>query len=117
MTRIAARIDSSRLFSMDESVDGSTHEDLLILSASMRGADIMEIYSPPRVTEVCRKYWLEPSESLDLKSGWDLSDRGEQQRAQALVGSRAPCLVICFPLVLSIVNPEPQQSDQWSRVA
>ena len=36
---------------------GSTREDLLILSAILRGVDIMEIYSPLRVTEVCRKYW------------------------------------------------------------
>ena len=31
----------------------------------------MEIYSPLRVTEVCRKYWLESGESIDLKSGCD----------------------------------------------
>ena len=58
----------------DADGDGSTHEDLRILSAIIRGVDIMELYSPPRVAEVCRKYWLEPGESLDLKSGWDLSD-------------------------------------------
>ena len=77
--------------------DGSTHEDLLISSAIVRGVDIMEIYSPPRVTDVCRKYWLEPGASLDFKSRWDRSDRREQQRAQALVRSRAPYLVVCPP--------------------
>ena len=81
----------------DVDADGSTREDLLILSAIIRGVDIMEIDSPPRVTEVCRKYWLEPGESLDLKSGWDLSDRCEQQQARALVRARAPYLIICFP--------------------
>ena len=55
----------------------------------------MEIYSPPRVTEACRKYWLEPGERLDLKSAWDLSDRSEQRRARALVRARAPYLIIC----------------------
>ena len=45
-----------------------------ILSAIIRGGDIMEVHSPPRVAEVCREYWLEPGESLDLKTGWDLSD-------------------------------------------
>ena len=49
--------------------DGSTHEDLNILSAIVRGVDITEIYPPPRVTEVCRKYWLELGESLGLKTG------------------------------------------------
>ena len=81
----------------DADAGSTTHEDLLILSAIVRGVDIMEVYSPPRVTEVCRKYWLEPGESLDLKSGWDLSDRREQQRARALIRSRAPLLVICSP--------------------
>ena len=49
--------------------DGLTHEDLLVLSAIVCSVDIMEIYSPPRVTEVWRKYWLEPGESLDLCPG------------------------------------------------
>ena len=55
----------------DGDADGvvSTHEDLLILSAIVRGVDITEIYSPPRVTEMCRMYWLETGESRDLKSG------------------------------------------------
>ena len=75
----------------------STHEDLLILSAVLRGVDIMEIYSPPRVTEVCRKYSLEPGESLNLETRWDLSDRGEQRRARELVRARAPYLIICSP--------------------
>ena len=38
---------------------------------------------------------LEVRESLDLKSGWNLSNRREQQRARALFRSRAPLLVIC----------------------
>ena len=84
--------------------DGSMHEDRLILSALVRGVDIMEIYSPSRVTEVCREYGLEPGESLDSKSGWDLSDRREQQRARALVRSRAPYLVICSPPFIKFSN-------------
>ena len=81
----------------DGDAGSSTHEDILIMSAIARGVDIMEIYAPLRVTEVCRKYWLEPGESLDFKSGWDLSDRREQQRARALAQLRAPLLVICSP--------------------
>ena len=82
--------------------DGSTREDLLILSAILRGVDIMKIDSPPRVTEVCKEYWLEPGESLDLKTGWDLSSRSEQRRARELVRSRAPYLIIiCSPFVQS----------------
>ena len=46
----------------DADDDGSTHDNSLILSAIVRGVDIMEIYSPPRVTDVCRKYRLEPGE-------------------------------------------------------
>ena len=64
----------------------------------------MEIYSPPRVAEVCRKYWLDPGEGLDLKSGWDFSDRGEQRRARALVRARAPYLIICLPSCTKLSN-------------
>ena len=46
----------------------SAREDLRIPPAIVRGADLMEIYSPPMVAEVCRNYMLEPGESLDLKS-------------------------------------------------
>ena len=67
----------------------STHEDLRILSALLRGVDVMEIDSPPRVAEACHKYMLDPGESPDLQTGWDLSDRSEQNGARALVRARA----------------------------
>ena len=57
----------------------------------------MEIYSPPREIDMCRKYVLEPGESLDLKTRWDLSNRNEQRRARESVRARAPYLIICSP--------------------
>lgn len=81
----------------DDDDTPSTREGLRILSAVLRGVDVMEVYSPPRVVEVCRKYWLEPCEGLDLKTGWDLSKKGEQRRARDLIRPRAPYLIICSP--------------------
>ena len=37
-------------------------------SVFIRGVDIMEVDSPPRVAEMYRKYCLEPGDSLDLKT-------------------------------------------------
>ena len=72
-------------------------EEMSILSAVLRGADITEVLSPQRVATVCSKYNLTPGDSFDLRDGYDLSD----ERTQALVISRIkksqPSMVIGSP--------------------
>ena len=68
-----------------------------ILAAVIRGIDIMEVYSPARVVQVCQKYNLAPGESLDLQTGWDLSRPSEQRRARELNRASCPRLLICSP--------------------
>eukprot|EP00434_Breviolum_minutum_P013973 symbB.v1.2.012323.t1/scaffold846.1/size158211/9 len=46
---------------------------------------VMEIYSPPRVTEKVRDFGFESGGALDLSTGWDLSRKDHQQRALQLV--------------------------------
>ena len=83
----------------DEVADVPNDDDikLKILSAIIRGVDIVEVFSPRRVAKVCSKYSLQPGESFDLITGWDLSDPSQQRRARALIRSQAPGLVICSP--------------------
>ena len=54
-------------------------EESRIIAALARGVDITEVFSPKRVTQVCKKYGLTPGESMDLSTGWDF-DRGEDRR-------------------------------------
>ena len=81
------------------------------MSALVWGVDIMESYSPQRVAEGGRKYMLEPNESLDLKSGRDLSSRGEQERARALLLARPPKLII---FVFAVHNVQPSSASKQS---
>ena len=71
--------------------------EIEILAAVLKGTDITEVYSPERVTRLCRKYGLTPGDSFDLRNGYDLSD----ERTQALVISRIkksqPSMVIGSP--------------------
>ena len=81
----------------DSNVSDSADDELRILSAVLRNVDICEVYSPKRVAEVCGKYGLTAGDSFDLVTGWDLSDRRQQQRARDLIRSQSPRLLICSP--------------------
>ena len=45
-----------------------------VLAAVLTGVDITEIFSPERVTKLCKKYHLVPGDSFDLRTGSDQSD-------------------------------------------
>ena len=72
-------------------------EERRILAALARGVDITEVFSPNRVTQVCKKYGLTPGEAMDLSTGWDF-DRGEDRR-QAIkhIKQEKPMVVIGSP--------------------
>ena len=42
--------------------------------------DVMEIYSPPRITVHARKHGLEPGDALDLVTGYDFNRKKRGQR-------------------------------------
>ena len=48
--------------------------DVAVLAAVLKGLDLTEIFSPERVTKLCKKYHLVPGDSFDLRTGYDLSD-------------------------------------------
>ena len=68
-----------------------------MLASVLKGHDVTEIYSPERVTKLCKKYGLVAGDSYDLRDGYDLSD----ERVQALVISRIqktkPTIVVGSP--------------------
>ena len=72
-------------------------EDKKILAAIIRGVDIMEIYSPVRVAGVAARYNLQPGESIDLRTGWDLSKPEQRAKVKKKVKTEKPYKVICSP--------------------
>ena len=48
--------------------------DVAVLAAVLKGFDITEIFSPERVTKLCKKYHLVPGDFFDLRTRYDLSD-------------------------------------------
>ena len=61
--------------------------------------DLLELFSPERVCLVGREKGLRPSNpsSLDLRTGWDLSDQHTQRRVWQLLGKQRPYMVLLEP--------------------
>ena len=83
-------------YKSDEPEDADL-ENRKILSSVLRGVDITEVYSPQRVVEVCHKYQMIKGDSLDLRTGVDLSDPAVQQRVGRRIIETNAVLVIQSP--------------------
>ena len=59
--------------------------------------DVMEVYSPPRVTVHAGKHGLKPGDSLDLVAGYDFNNQEDRYRAWAIIIKDEPRLVIGSP--------------------
>ena len=44
--------------------------------------DVVEAYSPPRVTLEAKKFGLKPGEAWDLTNGWDFNLKEHQEKAE-----------------------------------
>lgn len=59
--------------------------------------DLMEIYSPPRVTARARRFGLKHGGALDLATGWDFTLASHRDAALRLVRELKPALIILSP--------------------
>ena len=59
--------------------------------------DMSEMFSPERVTAVCRDYGLEPGQAKDLKNVYDLDLAADRQKAWESIMRDKPMLVIGSP--------------------
>ena len=63
-------------------------------------AIVSEVYSAPRVTELARllpKYGCAPGLALDLTTGWDFSKRDQREKAELLLDTERPLLLVGSP--------------------
>ena len=59
--------------------------------------DVSEVFSPERVTTVCKQYGLVPGEAMDIKNGYDFDLVSDQKKAWDSIIKDKPKLVIGSP--------------------
>ena len=74
--------------------------------------DVVEAYSPPRVTENAKKYGLFVGEAMDLTTGWDFSMQCDRQWAREYLETRKPRLPIGSPMCVMFIQL--QQLTAWN---
>ena len=55
---------------------GSRH-----IIGQLMGVDMCEMFSPERVTAVCKQYGLTPGQAMDIKNGYDFDLASDRKRA------------------------------------
>ena len=122
--RPEARSQSERLIATIEALGGDGKSFQRERARNAR-AIIAEIYSPPRVTAAANrlpKYGLEPGLALDItiddESGrpWDFSIKSQRDKAEALIDSQLPVLLIGSPMcnvfsAIQAINNIPGKRD------
>ena len=73
------------------------NDEIEILAAVCKGVDITEIFSPERVTKLCKKYGLIARDSFDLRDGYVLADERTQARVIDRINRTNPTVVIGSP--------------------
>ena len=63
----------------------------------MDPGDVSEVYSEPRVTARCDKHGLRPGTAMDLATGFNFSEKKDQQRAWKILQKETPHLVMLSP--------------------
>ena len=61
------------------------------------GVDVMEVYSPPRVTARAKRFQLTHGGALDLATGWNFNLASHQRQALELISTLKPALIILSP--------------------
>ena len=90
--------------------------DKKILSASILGVDITEVYSPERVAQVAKKFGLVSGSSMDLTNGWDFGREDHERLAWKRVREEAPLSVDRLPALHVLQRPsETKQGSAWEQ--
>ena len=67
------------------------------MSKQLNSTDMAEMFSPERVTAVCKDYGLTPGAAMDIKNGYDFDKVADRNRCWATIIREEPKLVIGSP--------------------
>ena len=67
------------------------------LVSQILSTDISEMFSPERVTAVCKDYGLKPGQAMDIKNGFDFDLSSDRDKAWESILRDKPMLVIGSP--------------------
>ena len=81
---------------MNETLQRS-EDSKIIVSKILRGVDVTEVYSQPRIAAACMEVGLIGGSSLDLRTGWDLSKPVQQRKDSQVIMKESPKLLIGSP--------------------
>ena len=88
------------------------------VKGNLNKVDIMEIFSPPRVTVQATKFGLKPGEALDLVTGFDFNKEADRRMAWDIINKDKPELIIGSPectmysaCKTCLVGQEPRNED------
>ena len=62
------------------------------MSKQLSSVDVMEVFSPERVGEMCREFGLEQGMGMDLKSGFDFDLASDRARCWSTIMKDKRCL-------------------------
>ena len=74
-----------------------SQEDKHIIARILTGHDITEMYSPVRVNQLCDQFGLKAGASMDLTTGWDLSQPSQRNKAWKYIKDNKPFCIIGSP--------------------
>ena len=99
--RIAEEVER-RVAGRPGSSDDHQRDGLRVLFAEQdkrefENVDVVEIYSPPRVTAAASSWGLTPGGAMDLKTGWDFAREADKVKAREYVDRVKPALLIGSP--------------------
>ena len=80
-----------------QDVDGMELVDRKIITATILGVDITEVYSPERIAKVAKRYGLVAGSSMDLTTGFDFTKESDKQLAWRRIKEEAPFVLIGSP--------------------
>ena len=83
---------------VDEAIKAIEEETAVAEAIRLMSVEVMEMYSPPRVTAMGRKMGLEVGEAMDLTTGWDFTLERHRAAAWEYIRRVKPRLVIGSPM-------------------
>ena len=90
------------------------------LTQRLMNVDVVEAFSPPRVTTEAKKFGLKPGEAWDLTEGWDFKIKAHREAAMKYQEDHQPLVLIGSPPCtafsqLQTLNPTTKESQRkWN---